>query len=249
MRGITFDSWDFFSGMPEENLFEDTALQVDYEVFNHPHFKQKLKKLHFASLTVRNPVNARLNRLILESPFKLQADYLESMAKQIRSCRIAGVNKIMLDFDLAGTLGNDLLYSNLLKLLGAVKGIAFDNQIDTELLFRLPFPSMENFILLAANFRRTTLLGMNFAVDMHIHEAGFDREQLPGLLLPLEFDIGSINFLYDAALGNKVNTQTLKFITDHLEKKGINCDYFLCPSGNINFQSAAPELIKWLNIQ
>ena len=214
MFGITFDTWEFFESIPENKSFSNLAFQIDAGIFQHQYWQKKLKKLQFASLSVRNPVNTRLNRLILESPFKLQTDYLESLAKQLDLYNKSAVTKVMFDFDLAGIFGNDFLCEKLLTLLGSIKGIAAENNIKVELLFRLPFAAMADFIISAAKFRQTTLLGMDFAVDMHIHEAGFVRDDIIDLLLPIEYDIKSVNFIYDAALGNKINIQNLLIMTD-----------------------------------
>ena len=242
MAGLTVDSWELFESIPENNILQNIDLQVDAEIFNNSLFMRKLRKISCNSLSVRNPVSARLNRLILESGFKLQAEYLDSLARQTEIYGIAGVRKVFFDFDIAGVLRDAGLCSNLRKILASVKGIMYEHDIETELLLRLPAADMEETVWLAADFRQKSMSGMNYAVDMHIHESGFDREEICTMLLPVEFDTGTINFLYDAALGNKINPQTISKIMDHIEGKGAKCDFFLCPSGNINFQSVQIDM-------
>lgn len=248
MSGLTVDSWGFFESIPEENILQDIDLQIDAEIFSNPSFIRKAAQMDFTSLSVRNPVSARLNRLILESGFKLQTDYLESLSRQAEMYGNSGIKKVFFDFDLAGVLQEAELSRSLHSLLASIKGILYQYDIEMELLLRLPHPDMENFIAAAAIFRQSSMLNINYAVDMHIHEAGFDRDEICNSLLPIEFDTGSINFLYDAALGNKINAQSLQKIMDLMNGKGAKCDFFLCPSGNINYQFIEHDLEQWINL-
>ena len=101
---------------------------------------------------------------------------------------------------------------------------------------------MEETIIQSAIFRHRSLLGMNYAIDMHIHENNFDRDEICNMILPIEFDISTVNFIYDAALGNKINPNTLQKTADHLNSKGTECNFFICPSGNVNFQSVKNDI-------
>ena len=248
MAGLTVDSWELFESIPENNILQSIDLQVDTEIFNNYPFMRKMRKISCNSLSVRNPVSARLNRLILESGFKLQTEYLDSLSRQMEIYAMAGVRKVFFDFDIAGVLRDEGLCINLRKILALVKGIMYEHGIEAELLLRLPAADMAETVYLASEFRQKSMCGMNYAVDMHIHESGFDREEICAMLMPVEFDIGTVNFLYDAALGNKINPQTISKIMDYFEEKGAKCDFFLCPSGNINFQSVQTDIEQFLKI-
>ena len=248
MNGITVDTFEAFESLTEILPAYDFVLQTDAEIVSRPSFGMKYAKLSRPGLVVRNPVPPRLNRLILDSTFKLQMDYLESFGREIEKYRRYNVEKILLDFDLPSVLQDDEKCRSLQKILASLKGIVYSEHIEIELLFRLPFNDMESFIAPAAFFRQQSIIGLNYAVDLHIHEAGFDRDELAELLLPLQFDIGTVNFVYDAALGNKINPQNLKKIMTASEEKGINCNFFLAPSGSINFQSIREDLLQWMEI-
>lgn len=243
MLGIAFDSWNFFDSIPIDTVPEDIIFEADAEIVNNPAFNPAKLPL----FAVRNMIPVRLNRLILESSFKLQMDYLESAGKQAELFREAGIEKVMIDFDLPGILSDCSRQKMLLKILQPLKGIMYDNNIELELLVRLPFSGMDEFISHAALFRQKSMLGINYAIDLHIHEAGFDWDLLEEIP-ELKFDISTVNFIYDAALGNKINPQNLKKIIDYMKSEGSKCDFFLCPAGNINFQSVQSDIFQWTEL-
>lgn len=248
MNGLAVDTFAAFESLTETSDNRDFALQIDADIINNSSFNAKYSRLSCTSLIVRNPVPARLNRLILDSSFKLQIDYLESLGRELARYKQNGVQKILFDFDLPSVLQNDEKHESLKKILAAIKGICFSENIEMELLFRLPFSTMEEFIAPAAFFRQKSMLGINYALDLHIHEAGFDREEFAELLLPLQFDIRTVNFVYDAALGNKINPQNLKKLMDFMQGKGASCNFFLAPSGNISFQAIHDDFQQWMGI-
>lgn len=245
MNGIAVDTFEAFESLTEISDLKSPALQIDAEIIRNPSFGTKYSKLNQEYLAVRNPVPPRLNRLILESSFKLRMDYLESLDRELEFYHKANVKKILLDFDLPGVLYDEGKRSLLSTIAAAAKGTAAKENIEIELLFRLPFNDMEDFMVQAAFFRQQHMSGLNYAVDLHIHEAGFDIESLDELLLPVRYDIGTLNFVYDAALGNKINPHNLQKIMDLLITKGANCNFFLCPSGNINLQTIVGDLRQW----
>ena len=248
MIGLAVDSFEFFESLPDNGLSGDIALQLDAELFQYRNTCLKLKKMRFAALYVKNPVSARLNRLILDSPFKLRMDSLESFESQIKMLNDVGAEKVMLDFDLPALFENAADFAIAEQILGALKGITYSAGMELELLFRLPFSGMEDFAAAAAFFRQNSMLRLNYSADIHIHEAGFDRELLKEVLLPVEFDVKTVNFLYDAALGNKINAQNLKKMINYMKNTGAEHDFFLCPSGNVNYQNIQTDLQQWFNI-
>lgn len=248
MIGITFNSWDFFESVPPDRFDSKTALQIDAEIMHHKSFCSKMRLINYSSLSVRNIVQGRLNRLILDSDFKLKAEYLDSFSAQLRQIRQNGIDKLLLDFDLAGIAGDAASEQKLIEMLTSLNGMIYENNLKAELLFRLPQPDMDKFIPLIALLRRRFMFSINFAADLHIHEAGFEPEMICTLLHPVLYDIKSCQFIYDADLGNKFNIRTLKNIIDYFSGRGAMCDFFLCPSGNINFHTVNTQLEEWKNI-
>lgn len=249
MNGLAIDTFEAFESLPEVSISGDSALQIDADIIRNPSFSKKYDDISCSTLIVRNPVPPRLNRLILESSFKLQTDYLESLENELDNYQKQDVRKILLDFDLPGVLTDESKSLLLRKILLPIKGMTYSRNIDLELLFRIPFNGMEDFVSHAAFFRQNSMLNLNYALDLHIHEAGFDHEELEDLLLPIRYDTGTVNFIYEAGLGNKINSQNLKKIMEQMREKGSNCTFFLCPSGNINFQSIREDLQQWLDME
>lgn len=247
MYGLAADNSALWDTLPEKEYIGD-CLAVNADFFQNQAFIKKYSKADIAKLFVRHAVSPRLNRLILESETKLQNDYLDSFVRQMRFFHTFGVKKIQMDFDLPSVFKDEELTAALLNILRTIKGITYDYGIETELLFRLPQSTMENFTAEAAFFRQQSLLGMNYALDIHFHEAGFDREEICSSILPVEYDISCINFVYDAALGNKINPNTLSKIINFMKDKGAECDFLLYPSGNINYQVIRQDVEQWFNI-
>lgn len=248
MNGITVDTFEAFESLTEITDFGGFALQTEAEIFNSAAFIRKYSTINCRSLIIRNPVPARLNRLILDSSFKLQTDYLESLEKELEKYSKVDVDKILLDFDLPTVIANEEKYPAFTQILSAIKGMTYAKNIGFELLFRLPFNGMEDFAAIAAFFRQQSMTNLNYALDLHIHEAHLDSGELAELLLPVQYDIGTINFVYDAALGNRINLHNLKKITDLMSAKCLHCQYFLCPSGNVNLQSIHEDISEWMKI-
>lgn len=248
MIGLSIDSFELWDSLNEKELHSDILLEADAEILQNSTSMKKLRKLRPASLSIRHGAAPRLNRLILESNSKLQNDYLASLSSSMQHFQQLGAEKIMLDFDLPSVFAEENLQNALKDILVCIKGIAYEFNICTELLFRLPLPETEYFIRQAAFFRQKSMLGMNYAVDIHVHEAGFDREELCNALLPVQYDIGTVNFIYDAALGNKINPLNLKKTVDFLTAKGATCDFLLSPSGNVNFQTVSKDAEQWFNV-
>ncbi len=248
MFGITFDTWDFFDSIPHDNLLSDLTFAVDAEFCQNKDFAAKYSRCDCRGLNIRNVLPRNLNRIILESPFKLQTDYLESLAKQTENFTNLGVRKVMFDFDLPSVFKDKDLSMSLQKILAPIKGIMYEAKIETELHFRLPGPDIAEFSKLAAEFRQKSMSGMNYSIDLHIHEAGGAKDSLIDELDPILFDIGTLNFVYDAALGNKLNPQLVKNIIGSLNNYTCRCDYCLCPSGNIDFRYIQTDLQQWLSI-
>lgn len=248
MIGLSIDSFELWESLNEKELHSNILLAADAEILQNSSSAKKLQKLRPASLSVRNAAAPRLNRLILESNSKLQNDYLASLSRSMQHFQQLGAEKIMLDFDLPSVFFEENLQTALKHILGCIKGIAYEFDIKTELLFRVPLPEIELFTKQAAFFRQKSMLGMNYAVDIHVHEAGFDREDFCNALLPVQYDIGTVNFIYDAALGNKINPLNLKKTVDFVTAKGAECDFVLCPSGNVNFQTVSKDAEQWFAV-
>ena len=248
MNGLAVESFELWESLTLKAAARNTALCVDAEIVRSPDFIKKIRKIQPEAIFIRNAVSPRLNRLILESGRKLQNDYLESLAKSLQIFNRAGADKIMLDFDLPSVFQDKILTEELKHILNSIKGMVYEFDIAVELLFRLPQSESELFLAQAAFFRQKVMQGINYSVDVHVHEAGFDREEMCSSLLPVQYDIGSINFVYDAALGNKINPVSLKKIADFLDAKGANCNFSLCPSGNINYQTVRQDIEQWFNI-
>ena len=248
MNGLTVESFELWESLDAKTLNSNIALGVDAEIVRRTDFNKKISKIQPETIFVRNAVASRLNRLILESGSKLQNDYLESLSKSLQLFSDASIDKIMLDFDLPSVFNDSNLTEELKHILNSIKGMIYEFDITVELMFRLPQPEADLFLAQAAFFRQNIMQGINYAVDIHIHEAGFNREEICTSLLPVQYDISSINFVYDAALGNKINPVSLKKIADFMNAKGVNCSFSLCPSGNINYQTVRQDIEQWFNI-
>ncbi|MBR2723200.1 MAG: hypothetical protein IKB77_02615 [Lentisphaeria bacterium] len=246
MLGLGIDTFELWDSLDFEAADCGTVIKADAELFQNQSFVKKLKKIHPAVLIVNNAVSPRLNRLILESGSKLQNDYLESLCKSFKYYSTLQVSKATLDFDLPSVLPDEKLTCELNRILCAIQGFAYEYSITAELLFRLPLPETADFIRLAAFFRQRHMSNMNYAVDVHIHEGAFDLEALTDTLLPIQYDTGTVNFLYDAALGNRVNAANLHRTVEMIQKKGAECDFTLCPAGGVNFQSVRQDVLQWL---
>ena len=248
MNGLAVESFELWESLDEKTLNSNIVLGVDAEIVRRTDFNKKIRKIQPETIFIRNAVASRLNRIILESGSKLQNDYLESLSKSLQLFYDAGVDKIMLDFDLPSVFNDKNLTEELKHILNSIKGMIYEFDIAVELMFRLPQPEADSFLAQAAFFRQKIMHGINYAVDIHIHEAGFNREEICDALLPVQYDISSINFVYDAALGNKINPVNLKKIADFMNAKGVNCSFSLCPSGNINYQTVRQDIEQWFNI-
>ncbi len=248
MLGLGIDTFELLDSPYNETADCDIVIKADAELFQNQSFIKKIKKISPAVLIVNNAVSPRLNRLILESGSKLQNDYLESLCKSFRHFNTLKVNKVTLDFDLPSVLQDENLTSILNNILCAIQGFAYRYSITAELLFRLPLPETSDFIRQAAFFRQHFMANINYAVDIHIHEGAFDLDELSDTLRPVQYDIGTINFIYDAALGNKVNAANLHKTVEMMQKKGAECDFTLCPSGCVSFQSVRQDVLQWLRL-
>lgn len=248
MIGISIESCELWETLEIAELPEGIALQIDAEITRSSGFMKKIRNISATVISVRNIVAPRLNRLILESGSKLQNDYLESLGKSFQLLSRLNADKVILDFDLSSVLQDALLTAELKRVLCSIKGMAYEAGTDIELLFRLPMADMESFIFQAAFFRSNSMLGMNYSVDIHIHEAAFDRENICAALHPVQYDIGSMNFVYDAALGNKINPSSLKKTVDFMRDKGVDCCFFLTPSGDLNYHTIRDDAAEWFDI-
>lgn len=187
-----------------------------------------LKRGRLTAINVTDLMPSSITRGIAVQRPGIIADFKRQFTQLLGGSGTAPIDCAIVDFGLDEAMESK---EYALQLDNFLRGLAMELhllQVRLALPVRIPEYRADFTRHCLALRDRVMLPSLTFAVDIHPHELGKEFDPA-GLLRWLRFDIGTVRFCYEPAIGNHLVGKAIRPWIDYLRQIGFNGMVTFCP--------------------